>query len=299
MSWNTLLIWSLITLLIAISAVWLDAAGMSLAKGSLLPTLLPTGIALIVAWIYTRVRPDPRIATLAHITGVGMMLAAVTYVLSYLTVTTGQPLIDPQLVALDQATGLDWPTMYKWIAAHPWIYEGLKLAYLGLMLQLVLLEVILTFRGQVQRAWELLWLFTLSCIGCLIASAIWPAQGAFAYFHFEMSQPYVHDFMALRNGTLKVIGDPGVQGVIQFPSLHMGLVVLYTYGARGIRFIFPVFAFFNFIVILSTPGIGGHHFSDLWGGAALALASIWIVRKYFSEKLYTEIAPVKTKVPAP
>ena len=226
---------------------------MSLAPGSLWPTLIPTSIALIVAWIYTRLRRDPRIASLAHITAVGMVLAAVTSVLSYLAVTLNQPLIDPALVDADHKLGLDWPSMHTWVGSHKWLHTGLKLAYLGLMLQLAFLEIVLTFRGQVQRAWELLWLFAISCVGCLIISGLWPAEGAFAYFHVEMDQPYVHEFAALREGTLRMIGDTGVQGVIQFPSMHMGLAILYTYAARGIRYVFPTFAIINFLVILSTP----------------------------------------------
>src|ERR1700722_14434695 len=179
MTWNTLLIWLLIALLILVSAIWLDAQGMSLAQGSLWPTLLPTGICLLLAWVYTNVRVERRIAALAHITAVGMVIAAVTSVLSYLAVTMRQPLIDPYLVKADRALGRDWPVMYAWIVSHPLAHKGLKIAYLGLMLQLAFLEIILTFRGQVQRAWELMWLFAISCVGCLIVSGLWPTQGAF------------------------------------------------------------------------------------------------------------------------
>ncbi len=210
-------------------------------------------------------------------------------------------MIDPVLVEADHRVGLDWPAMYKWIHDRHIIHTGLKLAYLGLMLQLAFLEIILTFRGQVQRLpWELMWLFAISCVGCLILSGLWPKPKArLRISDVEMDQPYVHEFAALREGTLKVIGDAGVQGVIQFPSLHMGLAILYTYAARGIRYVFPTVAGINFLVILSTPGIGGHHFSDLWGGLALALATILIVRLCFSEKLFTPISLKKRKVPAP
>lgn len=280
MSANTWLIWGLIGFLGLMDALGLRAEGLTLAPAALLPTLIPIGISALLAFIYTRIRPDKRIATMAHMIAIGFAFTAVTMVLSYLMVGLKQPLLDKQLIDLDRFLGFDWPAMYQAVAAHPGFHILLKLIYLSLVPQMIVLQLIFNFRSQFHRAWELQWLFIWVCLGCIFCSGLWPAAGAFSAFHLQLDEPYVREFAALRASTLKVIGDGGVQGVIQFPSLHTALAILYIYVARGQRFLFPFFLILNFLVILATPVIGGHHLSDVLGGAALALIVIGAARTF-------------------
>jgi hypothetical protein len=128
----------------------------------------------------------------------------------------------------------------------------------------------------------------VSCAICEICSGLWPAVGAFGYYNIEMDRGYVQAFLGLRDGTITTIGDQRVQGIIQFPSFHMGLGMLLTYVARGMPILFIFLLEVNILLVLSTPHIGGHHFADLWGGIALAVASIVIVRKAFAAGLVAE-----------
>ena len=269
----------MIAVLTALDGLGLGIQGMELAKDSLLPTMLPVLGTGILAFIYTRYRPDPRIASLCHMISASLAFTAVSMVLSYLSVTLKQPLIDPELISADRMTGFDWRQMYGAIASTPWLHKTLKLIYLSLVPQMIVLQVILNFKGQITRGWELQWLFFTICLGCILASALWPAAGAFGAFHIDNGEPYVREFASLRNGTLKIIGGHGgVQGVIQFPSLHTALAILYIYATRGIRILFPVFLILNLLVVLATPTIGGHHLSDVLAGAALALLVIGLSR---------------------
>ena len=86
------------------------------------------------------------------------------------------------------------------------------------------------------------------------------------------------EFLGLHEGTLKVIGQTPVQGVIQFPSFHTAMAILYTYAARGVPVLFPLLIVFNVLMIVSTMPIGGHYFADVLGGAAIALVTIGVVR---------------------
>jgi membrane-associated phospholipid phosphatase len=278
MSLNTLLIWALIAFLAVIDAVWMAVENVALQPAVLLPTFIPIIVTGFLAWFYTRIRRDPRIATLAHMIAISLAFTAVTMVLSYIMVGLKRPLVDSYLIDFDRSLGFDWPTMYGFVAAHPALHIVLKIIYLSLVPQMVLLLLIFNFHGQFGRAWELQWLFFLICLGCIVFSGLWPAAGAFGAFHIQMDEPYVQEFAALRDGTLKVIGNGGVQGVIQFPSLHTALAVLYIYMARGQRFLFPLLLILNILVIISTPAIGGHHFADLVGGALLAAVVIGLSR---------------------
>jgi hypothetical protein len=271
-------VWGLMLALVVLDACGLRATGLSLAPGMLLATVMAVAALLALTAVYTRLRPEPRIAGLSHMAAVTLTFSAVTMVLSYVTVALKRPLIDSYLVSADRALGLDWPAVHTWVLAHPLFRDVLVLGYYTLVSQLILLLVVLNYLGDVARGWELQWLFMTACLGCLIFSALWPAAGAFGHFHAEADSRYVHAFISTRDGSLKVIGAEPVQGIIQFPSLHAALGIVYTYAARGIRYLFPLFVAVNVVLVVATVPVGGHHFADLWAGIALALATIAAVR---------------------
>jgi hypothetical protein len=296
MTLNTRLLWLLLLAMTVINVVWLWFQNMSVASRALVLIFLPILAILALAWFYTKVRKDRRLAQLANMTAVTLAFMSASCIMSYLTGTMQQPLIDPSLVTIDQAMGLDWLTMYDWVTARPLLHSAMRVIYMSLIPQIIILQIVLNFRGQLARAWECLWLFIIACLGCVIFSAIWPAVGAFSYFHVELNEPYVREMAALRSGTLKIIGNSGaMQGVVEFPSLHMALALLYPYAMRGVPVLFPVFVILDALVIMTTPAIGGHHFADLWGGAAVALAAIWITRSDYFVKLVAEPKPKKVK----
>jgi hypothetical protein len=287
------MIWAVMAALIVLDAAGLKLAHLSIYPRSLISTLISISFMLALALIYTYVRRDRRIAVLAHMGAVIMGFAASTAILSYIVVTAHQPLIDPYLVAADRAMGLDWRSSYDWLHAHAFIKNILFWAYISLLTQMVALMLLLNFLRRPERGWEMIWLFVVSCAGCLIISAFWPAAGAFGYFQVEADRPYVKTFMALHNGTFSLIGKDPIQGIIQFPSFHAALAILYTYVTRGMRFLFPFFVVLNALLVIATPVIGGHHYADLWGGIALAILTIWIVQKFLSPLFMHDIAPAK------
>lgn len=280
MSTNTIFVWALVGFLFLLDAIWLPAEDMALAPSVILPTLLPIIGTGILSYIYTYWRPDRRIATLTFMISVTFAFTAVTMVLSYIMVGLKQPLIDGYLIDIDHALSFDWPKIYNSVAAYPLVHMALKIIYLSLVPQMIILQLYFNFREQFERAWELQWLFFLICLGCILFSGLWPAAGAFGAFQTQLSEPYVQEFMKLRDGSLKLIGVGGVQGVIQFPSLHTALAILYIYMTRNDRKLFLIFFILNCLVIIATPAIGGHHFADLWGGAALALGLIFLCRRF-------------------
>lgn len=285
LSLNTWLVWGLMGLFAAFDAVGLKAEGIRLVAHDYLTNIFTVVLLLAISVTYTYFRPSPRIAEMTHMGAAFLCFAAVSATCSYLIAGWGRPLIDDYLAGADHALGLDWLAGYKWIAAHPLIKKALFAAYGSLIPQIIFLLLFLNFRGRCARCWEMIWLFMVSCTICLIFSGIWPAAGAFGYYHVEQDSNYLHVFTALHNGTLKVIGDSRVEGIIQFPSFHMALAILLTYVGRGIPLLFLTLLELNILVAISTPAIGGHHFADLWGGVVLALMTIVIVRKAFAAGL--------------
>jgi len=272
-------LWFLIALTAVADAVWLPVRGMSLTGNALLLIFLPVSGLLALSCFYTTVRKNARIAALAHMSAATLAFMSASCILSYLMVTLRQPLIDPVLVRADEAIGLHWLAFYNWMKGHPTLHIGMQFVYMTLIPQIFVLQIILNFCGKTARAWESLWLFMGACMACVFLSGLWPAAGAFATFHVQMNEPYLHEFAAVRDGTLKIIGSRGgLQGVVEFPSLHMALAVLFPYAARGIRIVFPVFVVLDILVAMTTAPVGGHHYADLWAGAVLALLVIGISR---------------------
>lgn len=276
---NIYFVWGLMAVIGIFDAIGLHMTDMSVKPQAIGASVFHVVLMILLALFYSHWRKDARIASLAHSIAVFLTFTSVTIIMSYITVALRQPLIDDTLVTADRALGLDWVAAYTWVKTHPAVHTILFLAYVSLIPQMVLLILILNFFAMTARNWELMWLFMGACIGCLLFSATVPAAGAFGHFHVEEAQGYVKAFMKVYNNDLRIIAEEPVEGIIQFPSLHVALAIIYTYAARGIRFVYPLFIVLNILLFISSQSIGGHHFADLWAGALLALLLIMAARK--------------------
>ena len=270
---NTKAVWCLLTLLALVDILLGSMEGLSIAPARFLQVLAGTVVMLALSYIYTYIRPEPRIALLTHQGAVTLAFTTIAAVFSYITVIWGQPLIDRDLVRLDHWLGFDWITAYDWLKVNRILYMTFGIAYFSLIIQMLVLLVVLNFLRLGRRSWELMWLFIITSIACITIGAFFPASGAYGYFQIG-DDPYVHAFSALRNGSLKVLGAEEMQGVVQFPSLHIALAIVFAYCARGVKILFPVFVVLNILLALGTPAFGGHHLTDIIAGALLAVLAI-------------------------
>ena len=291
-SLNTRVVWSLIAAFTLADVIGLMAEGMSVDPMAFAGIAARMAFLLGLSFVYTRYRPDVRIASLAHTMAAALSSIVAVGIFSYLTVIWSRPLVDEYLVAFDQALGFDWPATYNWVKERPLAYAGLTIAYCTILPQMIVLIFVLNFFGRIARCWEMLWLYLLACILTMPFSILWPAVGAYGYFHVQSTEPYVNIFMALRNGTFKTFGSDPILGVIQFPSLHAAAAIIFPYVVRGSRMFIP-FLLLNVLMLAATPFIGGHHFADVWGGIVLAGVTILIVRKIFAAGYAERLGPVK------
>ncbi|HYD18663.1 MAG TPA: phosphatase PAP2 family protein [Patescibacteria group bacterium] len=280
LSAHTKLLWALIGALVIAVAVCLPLSGMTMTADTALVTFVAVAALLGVSHVYTRLRPDRRIAALAQMAAVTLAFTAAAACLSYISVTWRLPLIDAGLVAFDRALGIDWPALYESVHSRPPLHIALIIAYFfSPLAPMIVMLVALNFVGRIRRAWEMQWMYVVACLVCLVLSALLPAAGAFHYYQIQPNEPYVKAFLALRDGSLTVIDQNALQGVMQFPSLHAAWAVIYAYAARGMRYFFPVVAVMSALVILATPAVGGHHIADVLAGILVAVATIFAVRK--------------------
>ncbi|MDE1150957.1 MAG: phosphatase PAP2 family protein [Micavibrio sp.] len=277
---NTVLVWSVMAALLAIDIIWLLVTGMAVDWGIWAVCLAQVVPLWCLAFVYTYLRRDARIATLAHGMTVALAFPSVAGVLSYLIVAAQRPLVDAQLAHFDDAIGLDWLTPFHWLVAHGTLYNIAFYAYSSLLVQYGLLVLVLNFIGRMDRCWELLWLVMTTCCVCLVFSAIWPAAGAFGYYHANPDSSYLKAFMKLHEGRMTLIGEDSMKGIIQFPSFHAVMAVVFMYVTRGIRWLFPAALVLNVMMLAATPAIGGHYYADVLAGLVVVAAAIWFLRKF-------------------
>lgn len=270
-----------VAVLAVADAIGLSAAHISVEISSLCVLLVPLFLLALLSLIYTYLRPNIRIATLAQVTLLLLLFIISAEIFSYVTVTWHYPLVDDTLAAVDRAFGFDWLYFYKSAEGYTSLHLTLLAIYSSFLPQAIILIFVLTSLGHIKQCWEALWLFMVASLICLPFSIFWPAAGAFSYFHVQENEPYLRTFMSLRGGTFKTIGAGPIYGVIQFPSLHAAAAVIYAYASRGVKYLFPIFAMLNVCMLAATPIIGGHYFADIMGGLAVALITIIGVRKIF------------------
>lgn len=276
MSLNASVRWLVIATLIVVDAAGLRLAGMRVAADGLVRLALAIFVLLVLAVIYSRLRPRERLADLAQ-TGVQLLLLfAAAGVLSYTLTVTALPLQDDLFARGDALLGFDWLTWFRAIAAQPLLRGILHLAYITATPQLVAIAIYLALTGQGARNAELIWTVAISLIVIIPLSALLPGAGAFVRYDVMalVDAPFVPEFAMLRQGALTTIDLNQLQGVITFPSFHTTLAILYPYVVRGSRRVFVACALLNLMMLLSIPSEGGHYLVDVIAGALVAVVAI-------------------------
>jgi len=281
---------ALTALLVVIDTLWIVARGFTFDLPSLGLCLGMTALMVSLAFVYTKLRPDVRLATMGTETGFLIAYSAAASVFSFLVTTLDFPLIDKTLVHIDSALGFDWYAYVGFVNARPWLGGLSSLVYQTTLAQIALSVVVLTLLGRTDRTRELTLTVMVSSFFCVVISGLLPAAGALAYHHplesFYMQNHPVVDlaykqvYFDIRNGLNTHLGLTDVHGLIAFPSYHVGLSVILMRAFRGIRGWFWPIMLLNIAVILSTPIDGGHHLSDGLGGIVLALATSVAVVKF-------------------
>jgi len=109
-------LWLIVAIMITIDAVWIRLSGIAVSFG----LAFVVGLTTLVAFhlIYTRFRPNTRIAQFALTSAQLVAFTAAGTVLVYLTVTSKFPLIDRQLEIADAAIGFNWLAYFDWVKDH-------------------------------------------------------------------------------------------------------------------------------------------------------------------------------------
>jgi len=131
---------------------------------------------------YGNVRRDDALNAMLSCASFLIVFPAGCALLSYLLVTVAGPRIDTLLAAADRAIGFDWLGLMGFIAQYPKANLLLKMAYVSVMPQTVVLIFALGFGKKIA---ELYRLSLALAIGALVTLAVWtlaPSFGAFSVY---------------------------------------------------------------------------------------------------------------------
>lgn len=291
--------WLIVGAIIAIDAVGLAHCGILLGfaglarGGGAIALLAGTGA------FYTYRRPDERIADLAQTAALLLTFFAAAGVLSYLVVATDLPRADAIFAAADRALGFDWLRWSAWVHGHPDFWFVLRLAYASAIPQVIAITIYLALSGQAARNSEFLWILILSLLVIIPISALLPAAGAWVQYDALRfaDAAQIRDFFAMRAGTLHALDLSRLAGLINFPSFHTTLAVVFVYVVRRRPVPLAIAAVLNAVMIVSVLSEGGHYLVDVISGALVAAGAI-IVTAHLERTLARKPAAASTATPA-
>ena len=200
--------------------------------------------------------------------------------LSYLSMTTGRPFVDRDLLAADRALGFDWLAMFHWFAAHPWIKKAFEIVYGTLVYQGLYFGVLFGLMDRKQDLREMFWLVFVAGIFTCLGAALFPALGTFKAFGFNALGTFIPDMEKLHSGKHLSFVLTKMTGVVSFPSFHTTMALAYIYGFFRAGAIGWVIAALNIVMLVSIPIFGGHYLVDMLAGAVVMAGSLGIVKAW-------------------
>lgn len=200
----------------------------------------------------------------------------------YIAVAIGRPLADPWLAMADESLGVHVPSLVAWTKMHPIVNGIMVTAYQSLVFQLILVVAIVWWTRDRHALWEYVVTYHITALVTVVASAFWPAAGAFTYYGFTSTLTqarFIDHFDRLRTGTMTAVPLGNIEGLISMPSFHVIGGLLLAWALRRSRVAVPI-ACLNALMILSTVMTGAHYAVDVLGAFATWGFAVVLYRKY-------------------
>jgi hypothetical protein len=280
-------IWHLIASMAVLTVAGFLLTGLRVDPFSRPLLLLPFGVLGVTLWIYGSVRPDARLYTLAETCLQLLLVLLLGTMLSYTAAALPLPLQDANLLAIDNALGLDRRAYIAFFDSRPWLFNTVTLAYFSFMPQFMVVLLALFAAKQPLRMQQ----FVLAAGAALfVTDAISVLTPSITTIYLDLGLPVgaeipAHRYtplptlQALRSGLPYWIDLSAVEGLISFPSFHTVGAILFVWGLWTVRYVRWIALALNTALIAATPFIGAHYFIDLAGGAAVALFAVSAARR--------------------
>ena len=257
------------------------------------------GIVLAIAALYgtmgwyhlrRKATPDPKVVFI--LTAIGQLIFIVAFMgpLTYVAGAFNFPLRDGLYLAIDRALGLDPRAILDFFNARPDLAVWLEAGYGMIRWPLLGIPVILAMTMRLRRLQIFVMAFALALVATLVVSALVPAIGTYyglgvlaeitPNLNTTIYAKQLHDIPALRDGTLRDLELFKLAGIVAFPSFHAASAILYAWALWPVRGFGIMAAFLNAAMLAATPVVGAHYLIDVFGGIAVALASIALAKRF-------------------
>ncbi|MEM9188532.1 MAG: phosphatase PAP2 family protein [Myxococcota bacterium] len=222
-------------------------------------------------------------AIIYRVGGFGSMLSSY-FLMRWLVPSLQQPLLDGELLAIDQAIFVVTPSV--WLAQFNDLHtvEWFAFFYYSYFYMMGVLLIPTMFFDRGKRPIELLGGALTVCALGHIGYTLVPGYGPFAYLEF--AEPVNGGFWW--DSVIATVHSGGAMMDI-FPSLHTAyptFFTLYAFGNRKFpvyRYLWPVLAFFTANIIIATMFLRWHWGIDVIFGLLLAvtarLAGLWLASR--------------------
>jgi len=295
----------LVTLIVALGFQFADPFQIPL-RGVAGPALFILILGAAAAF-YRQRRSDGNIVSMCVGLQQMTLFSAIGAILSYMVAARGGPYWDVRIAGWDQALGLDWRAYLRWMDRHAFLGGPLKFAYATIIPQMALLIIVLGLANRLAALRTAILAAMIAGLAVILLSGAMPAVAAYAHFglrpadypHLQPAAALIHmnDLAALRAGTLHVLSLDRMEGIITFPSYHAALATVFGWGFLKAPqlWIRATGTGLALLTLAATPIDGGHYFSDVLAGCAIACASLLIARRAIHLRL---LPGTRGKMPA-
>lgn len=278
--------WTVIAFGSAIALLTLSLSGMGIALESVAPLVCFIAMFAAGELLYTRYRPDARIASACGMLAILPMATLTGAIISHAGLKFDFAYIDSALSTADLMLGIHAPAIVLAFAKYPNWVSALELIYNTTLLVCVVCGLALAACGRTSRARELAFVFTFCLLIACVVSIFLPALGSTVYhgiegvaglpsqagnFHMATVAYYRDDPSAIFDLTR-------TQGIVTFPSFHLVMAMMIPHALRGAGIVTWLSVGWGLLVAVSSVVIGGHYIVDLLGGAVCWAVAVWLIR---------------------
>jgi membrane-associated phospholipid phosphatase len=275
-------IWLLIIVMAVFTVAGCALTGLRVDPASLSVLIVPFAVLGVTWWAYSTVRPDARVRGMAE--GFVQILLVLIFgtVMSYAAIALSFPLVDDQLLAIDNALGIERGAYLDFFAGHRLLHNALVLAYFTLMPQFVVVPVVLFFANQIRRLQQFTFAAGFSLFATVLISVSMPALSA---TYLDLGLPvgaalpagygvHVPIIQELRSGAPFLMRLDTLEGLLTFPSFHTIGALLFIWATWRIAVVRWLSLALNSALIAATPIVGTHYFIDVAAGFAVAFLAV-------------------------
>ena len=282
--------WALLGLMALALALVMPLTGFSIKPMSLME---PVGIASVYSGVayynlYWRAKKNPTIIFILGSTGQILLIPILMTPMTYIAASADLPMQDRNLMALDQALGLDWMGYFNFFYHHYALLYAAVVGYSMIGWPVFGVPIVLAVTRHYRRLQEFTLAFALALIATTAVSALTPAMGTYDWLHYlpnpDIFTPgayleQLRDLPLVRDGSLRHLELTKLAGIVTFPSFHSAAAVLYLWAFWPVRWMRPIAVVANVGMLVATPVCGGHYFVDVFAGIAIAAVAIMAARR--------------------